>query len=333
MVELQSKSKFFAQIQVYTNDRQVVVGVSDDVLRDMFIEFYQARWYSLKKRVEKAQAKNELFHLGPHTFKEHPWGELREDLPSTVPTLFWYFETLDARAWTIPPQYLRDKLEKSIQELWEDVAKEIQLVLEYIQDTQEKLADEQEQIDACRQTSSVLNAMAGVDPIVLNTFGYRAPYKAPPREITVAGLHHHKQIVTPATPFTTVEAPPETACQDVSLELDDDEDDEEDLLASFNYSNTTLQESLQTKVKQEDFVSIRTIWFMLGLPDRGDKQMRYCIGLPGDYDLDNGHIDDSYAPTFLRGEEAKIVKAWNYKLPGIKMRLGMSEGLVQTDDM
>lgn len=333
MVEMQSKSKFFAAINVMTSGSQITVGISDEKMLEMLVEFYQARWYSLHVRIEKAKTDGKVFSLGQYKFSEHPWGELRTELPTRYYDMLMFMSELDPRAWTIHPEFLQQKLRKSLSELWDDVSEEIVKITAYIHDVCEGLAEEQEEIDVERGIESAMRSMIGVPAIPLPTFGYVHPYRLPAKtmDITASTSEVSTSVRQSGTAFTTSDSKRQDEEPEEYLELEELEDgDEEELdLASF----TMAHHDSSLEAQKVEYLSLRGIWHIIGLPTETDERMRLTVGAASDYDIDGPHLDDKIGPVMLRGEENLVRKRWKRVEAMITHRLGMIDIRPVIDDM
>lgn len=329
MVIAQAKSKFFANIDVFTVDRRIRVGLTSEKMRKLWVEFYQARWYSLSVRIKKAKERNEIFHLGPYTFEEHPWGELNEDLPTTLTEVLEYLNSLDDRAWTVEPRLIQEQFKKAIGEMWVDIANELLLLRDYIVDVHDHEANEQEEAMALSNAKTVLGATIRTPAIELPTQGYRLPMSMPSRNIAIL------------TESTSADAPIQTYVPTAAPLAATDEDDNDfsmfDQLEDVDYSGLGfgLSEAVTTlpEFEQAAYLSLYDIWHILGLEEVSENRMKHAIGVPITVDVKAPHYETAYGPTFIVGEENKVQKGWASKKSGILMRLQNYSAPALEDDM
>lgn len=329
MVEMQSKSKFFAQMRVYTVDRRVIVGFSDDQIREMFIEFYQARWYSLEKRVQKAQKQGAVFHLGPHKFDKHPWGDLLTDFPYSLIDLLDMFMCLDYRAWTIPPAYLLGKFQKSARELWNDVTEEITATIAYIDEVHNDVAEAQEIAMEAARVSGVLTATQGIPPIVLAVPGFRPVQSLPERNIDISTRRGPIEIHTRVEALNIAD----DGLEDDGLDDDafgDDDDDEDD--GAFDLLSA-VNSKVEFECEMAVYRTFREIWEILGLPEVSDTRMKIAYGMAADASLDDQNLLGDIGPVVIQGEESKAIRAWSNKVKFILGRLNVVIDNPTIDDM
>lgn len=329
MVEYQTKAKFFASIDVFTNDRRIVIGVADDKMRDMLIEFYQARWYSLEVRINKANSHGRVFHLGGIPFPTHPWGEVATVFPESVSGMIDFMSALNPDAWTLPPDYIYTKLKKSISELWADVQSEVSTLRTYVAHVHDGLLDQQEEADAGSRSTSVLYAMGSADAIPLPTKGYRAPHQMSSHRYSFQDAD--KDVSITAEQQLPPDTPEENAEDEEALFGDDDDGLGE--CEGFDPFEMPTKVEETAQVLEYQYVSLRTIWHILDLPEKSDKIIRFGFGVGAEIDLDAPHIDGTIGPIALIGEESKIQGAWKYRLSNIQKRIALPASQVIIDDM
>jgi hypothetical protein len=327
MVEMQSKSKFFSQMRVYTVDRRVIVGFSDDQIREMFIEFYQARWFSLEKRIQKAQKQGRTFHLGPHEFDSHPWGELMTEFPYSLTDLLDTFSHIDRRAWTIPPAYLLGKFQKSARELWNDVIEEITLTMSYIDEVHTDIAEAQEIALEAANVSNVMTATQGIPPIILAVPGYRPMQSLPDRNIEISTKRGPMEVFTRVEPLDTLD----DGLEDEGLDDDGFGDDDDDEEAFGILSSVTGKVDFECEIAV--YRTFREIWEILGLPEVSDTRMKIAYGMSADASLDDQNLTGELGPVVIQGEENKAIRAWSNKVKFILGRLNVVMDNPAIDDM
>jgi hypothetical protein len=335
MVEYQSKSKFFSAMEVYSIDRQITVGVSDEKMLAMLIEFYQARWDSLEKRAKRAQKYETVFYLGEHCFDCHPWGELVEEFPTDVPSMLEFMASLDPRAWTVPPVRLYEKFVKSISELWADVREEISKLNSYVMELHEGALTEQEDAMALSEAEKITNATNRLSAIEIPVVGYRQVHTMPTRNISYVSTSNTpdgpiETAVQVSTSTDTFLAPSSNE-EDRTGNLDDDLPDDDDW--EFDENDLPEDDTDVREIEMTPCLSINQIWHILGLDEVDDNRKRFCLGAPIDYDLNDQHIESGYGPMIVVGEEAQVQRKWRNYVPSIMQRLKNTPPPPPDDDM
>ncbi|CAH9119970.1 unnamed protein product [Cuscuta epithymum] len=181
----QVRHKLFKGIEVKSYDRIVTVGVTNDAMRELIIDSYQARWISLDRCIRKAKSRGKVFKLGGVPIEEHPWGELRTEFPDTLEGVREMARQLHHIGWTVDPDKMWEKLEKSISELWEDLTKELNTALSFIEESGIDSLDEQAYANISKRSKEAVNHMRLTQVINLPAFGYTPPYILPKKTVVV----------------------------------------------------------------------------------------------------------------------------------------------------
>lgn len=323
MVEMQSKSKFFSKISVYTYENKLVVGITDEEMHTMLVDFYMSRWLSLDVRIKKAKKVGKVFRLGPHPFPEHPWGELEHDLPMSCTGMLTYMQNLDKRAWTLEPTYLQDKLQKSIREMWEDVGSEIQQIVEFVNEVYDGRVEEQEDLVAKSTTKNPMAALTSVEPIPLPSFGYTPPYTMPEKMMTTS---KGKVPMNPDA-FTDPTVVPEE-----ELPTEEELPMGEELDSALTFFSGETYDAVITAAPVS-YLNYRTIWHLLNLPESSDSEMRFAYGMDATTDLSGQHVLSELGPVILSGDEDQVPRKWARKKLFMQKRLGMNVMVEEVEDL
>lgn len=345
MVKMQTKAKFFSSIEVYTHNDRVVVGMSDSHLLDMLIEFYQARWFSIDRRVAAWKERGKVFKLGGEKITKNIWGELQTKFPSTPEGMLAFMKSLHALGWTISPQVIYEGFVKSISELWQDVSKEISEILLYIEEVEEGRAAIQEDMTELREDLSARKSLIAADPIVLPSHGFVQQFTRPERMLTIVDKHSATgaQISVPMSkPAQEEQSSLEPSEQvlptttsdgiELSLELSDCLGDFVPF-ASLDDVPVLSAAPLTVGVVEDRLLSYREIWAELGMPNVSDDEMRMAYLLPIGTSIDSPHINQDLGPLVQESDVAKSVRAWERKRPFLMKRLGLLDEQPLGDDM
>jgi len=339
MVKMQSKAKFFASMQVFSKGNQLIVGVSDNTLLDMFIEFYQSRWYSIDRRVQAWKNRKKLFTLGGKQITEHPWGDLVEDFPNTLEEMVEFMEGLPSIGWTISPAMLHESFKKSIHEMWQDITEEIATIIGYIEDVESGLAQLQDEAIESRPDLDPGKALLGVPAITLPVAGFTPNFSRPAHRLSIMDklAEEGETIQLSSEGSVNILAPPD---DDEDLgELPDD--DLGELPGSGKNVGIALQlcqdsivaSSESLTVQEARLMSYREIWEELGLPHMSDDGVKMALALPPSVSLDDEHRDEENGPLVEVSERNLVERKWRKKLTFIRRRLGEVSIETPDDDM
>jgi hypothetical protein len=333
MVLLQTKAKFFGKIEVMTLDRTLTVGLSDEETRQMFIEFYQARWFSLEKRINQAKSEDKVFRLGPHEFEDHPWGPLITEFSHSHQTVIRDLGYLDYRGWTVNPLELWERLKSSINELWEDLAAEIDQIKKYASEVAEVQVDEQAERTLLARSGLKIDELAGVTPIVIPTPGYRSAPSMPSRPVVIKEDETEKHITYTGESYLS------------QMIMEKNKEDEEDALGeieSFDAGDMggfsdmlglSFSDDAPLQAMETVHLTYREIWDELGMDPISDDRMRVAFGLGRSIDLDKPHLNPDIGPLVTFEDRPRIRKLWASRVEGIHFRIVLKSNVDVNDDM
>lgn len=339
MVKMQSKAKFFASMQVFTKGNQLVVGVSDNKMLDMFIEFYQSRWYSIDRRVHAWKTRGKMFTLGGEQITEHPWNTLVEEFPNNLDDMVGFMESLPAIGWTLSPTLLHESFRKSIHEMWQDITEEIANVIRYVEDVEEGLAQLQDEIIESRPDLEPNKALLGVPAINLPAVGFTPDFSRPAHRLSIMD-----KFTTEGTPvqLSIAHQPPVVVDPDDDDDLGELPDDDlgdlpgggESVGIALQLCKETIAAPIESlNVQEARLLSLREIWERLGLPHLSDGAMKVALALPPSISLDEEHRSEEHGPLVDDTELELVERKWRKKVTFIRRRLGESRSETLEDDM
>lgn len=339
MVKMQSKAKFFASMQVFTKGNQLIVGVSDKALLDMFIEFYQSRWYSIDRRVHAWKERGKLFTLGGEQITEHPWGELTEDFPSSLEEMVDFMESLPDIGWTISPALLNESFKKSINEMWNDITEEIATIIKYVEDVESGLAQLQDETCDLRPELEPSKALLGVPAITLPAVGYTPDFHRPSHRLSIMDKFAEEGSSVQLSIPNQAVVP---GAQDDEEDLDELPGDDLDELPGSGgsigiaiqlMSENSVPLASTLSVREARLLTYREIWERLGLPHESDDVMKMALSLQPTISVDDEHRDEENGPLVEASEVHLVERKWRKKLTFIRRRLGETHTETLDDDM